>query len=63
MSEYGKYGMPPKKKGHGAKGYWIVGEGYYEQDGGAEPVPEPDYGEMPPVVDNQMKFCRMFPGS
>ena len=63
MSQYGKYGMPPKKQGHGAKGYWIVGEGYYEQDGGSEPMPEPGYGEMPTDMpnDGQMKFCRMFP--
>ena len=63
MSDYGKYGVPPKKKGHGAKGYWIVGEGYYEQDGGEQPMPEPSYGKMPPVVEpvGQMKFCRMFP--
>ncbi|MGI9508534.1 MAG: peroxidase family protein, partial [Geminicoccaceae bacterium] len=63
MSDYGKYGMPPKKKGHGAKGYWIVGEGYYEQDGGTEPKPEPGDGNMPDIDDpsSRMKFCRMFP--
>ena len=65
MSQYGKYGMPPnpKKKGHGAKGYWIVGEGYYEQDGGTDPKPEPGDGNMPDIEDpsSQMKFCRIFP--
>ena len=63
MSDYGKYGMPSKKKGHGAKGYWIVGEGYYEQDGSDQPAPEPGYGEMPDEVppESMMKFCRLFP--
>ncbi|MGI9488564.1 MAG: peroxidase family protein [Geminicoccaceae bacterium] len=61
MSDHGKYGMPTKKKGHGVKGYWIYGEGYYEQDGGEQPKPEPSYGEKPQVPDGMMKFCRLFP--
>lgn len=63
MSEHGKYGMPPKKKGHGAKGYWVVGEGYYEQDGSDQPAPEPEYGDKPTAMPTRpaMKFCRMFP--
>lgn len=63
MSDYGKYGMPPKKQGHGAKGYWIVGEGYYEQDGGDQPKPEPKPGDMPYDVppESMMRFSRLFP--
>ena len=63
MSDYGKYGMPPKKRGHGAKGYWIVGEGYYAQNGDDQPMAEPSYGKMPGEVppESTMKFCRLFP--
>ncbi|MEM7043725.1 MAG: heme peroxidase family protein [Pseudomonadota bacterium] len=59
MSDYGKYGMPPKKKGHGAKGYWIVGEGYYMPDQ-SDPMPEPAYDDKDPGKPMPMRFCRMF---
>jgi Animal haem peroxidase len=51
-----KYDTPRKPSGHGSKGYWVVGEGYYKQDR-PEPVPEPDEPGQPMV----MRFCRMFP--
>lgn len=62
MSEYGKrgeYGMPQKKGGHGAKGYWIVDEGYYMPDQ-SQPMPEPEYDAKDPGKPMPMRFCRMF---
>ena len=56
---YGKYGTPKKKTGHGSKGYWIVGEGYYMQDQ-PEPMPEPGYDAKDPGKQMPMRFCRMF---
>lgn len=62
MTQYrkpGKYSMPAKKRGHGAKGYWIVGEGYYMSDQ-AEPMPEPKPDPKDPAKPIPMRFCRMF---
>lgn len=62
MSKYTKYSMPSKRRGHGAKGYWIQGEGYYGPDGGdptpvEDPADEMPDGEQPGQI---LKFCRMF---
>ena len=62
MSKHTKYTMPLKKRGHGAKGYWIEGEGYYGPDGGDpqkvdNPAEMMSDGEQPAKL---MKFCRMF---
>lgn len=58
--ESGKYSMPAKKRGHGAKGYWIVGEGYYMPDQ-SDPMPEPKYDSDDTAKPMPMRFCRMFP--
>ena len=69
----GKYKLPMKVRGHGASGYWIIGEGYYGPNGD-NPKLEEEFGsasfsaqssrsqssDSPEPGEPGMRFCRLF---
>lgn len=56
----GKYKLPAKEKGHGASGYWILGEGYYGPEGDAPMLERGISSQVGNSADVGMRFCRLF---